>query len=377
MKQKLLLVAFAIILVHNISAQTVLNSKMSDNWFVGINGGANFKTKDVAVLKNLNPSVGIRLGRAFTPVFGLAIDGEAFMDNKGSEYRPLGTFVKGINLSALGMTNFSNLFGGYPGEPRFFEITGIYGIGWGHIFSNKSAPVPGRNLLTSKLGVDFVFNIGSSRAFQLYLEPHITYALSDWDNKVQFDINNSAVGLVVGLNYKFGNSNGANNFVLADVYDEEELTMLNSKINALREENTLMAVMVDDCNRTITGLKDELRKMPSETVVVEETDVVLPVVVFKQGKSDIDIEQLANLSIIANFLLENKDTNLIIKGYASIEGSNGYNLDLSEKRAVAVKKALVERFMIKPNRLDVQGEGATDKLFGERALNRAVVFVIK
>lgn len=378
MKQKLLLVAIVFIAMQKLSAQTVLESKISDNWYIGNANGLSFKTTGVSVLDNLNPSMGMRLGKWFTPVFGVVVDGEAFLDNKGSAYKSLGTFVKGLNLSLLGTTNLSNCFGGYLGEPRSFEIVGVYGLGWGHLFSNSSAPIPGRNTLTSKVGLDFIFNMGSKKSWQLYLEPHITYALSDWDNKVQFDVNSSSVGFVVGMNYKLGNSDGTYNFMIADICDASELTLLNSRINELREKNELMSVMIDERDKSIADLRDALSKSELEAIVIEEnTDVLLPVIVFKQNKSVVDASQLANLSLIASYMRENENAKMIVRGYASVEGTNEVNRELSQKRADAVKEVLVSRFMVKPEMVIARGEGPTNKLFNDRDLNRVVVFVIE
>ncbi|MBR6604626.1 MAG: OmpA family protein, partial [Prevotella sp.] len=104
MKRTLLVMAVAVMAAQAVTAQTVAESKTTDNWYVSVNSGLNFKTTHTSVLSNLNPSLGLRIGRYFTPVFGMAIEGETYMNNKGSDYRPLGTFIKGLNLSVLGTT---------------------------------------------------------------------------------------------------------------------------------------------------------------------------------------------------------------------------------------------------------------------------------
>lgn len=376
MKRNLLMMTVAVIAAQTMSAQTVAESKTTDNWYIGLNNGMNFKTTHTSVLDNLNPSFGLRIGRYFTPVFGMAIEGEAYMNNKGSNYRPLGTFVKGLNVSMLGTTNFSNWISGYKGEPRTFEIVGVYGIGWGHIFSNSSAVVPDRNALTSKIGIDFVINLGESKAWQLYCEPNITYALNVGGNATKFDINNSAVGVLMGLTYKFGNSNGTHNFVIADIIEEAEIDVLNSRINALRAENAAMDDALESRDQMIINLRNQLANAKPETVIVNEVeeDILQPVVIFRQGESTIDAAQYANISLIASYLNDNPAASLLIRGYASMEGSPKLNQRLSEKRAEAVKHALVSRYKISANRLTTEGFGATDKMFAEKELNRVVVF---
>ena len=65
---------------------------------------------------------------------------------------------------------------------------------------------------------------------------------------------------------------------------------------------------------------------------------------------------------------------MLIKGYASPEGSKEINQRISEARANAVKEALVNRYKIDASRLTTQGMGATDELFEEVDFNRVATF---
>lgn len=377
MKKIYLMMAMAAFAAQSVNAQALEESKTLDNWYVGVNGGMNFKTTHTAVFKNLNPSFGVRIGRNFTPVFGLAVEGEAYFNNKGSEYRPLGTFFKGVNVSLLGTTNLSNWFFGYPGSPRCFEVSAVYGLGWGHSFHTESNPVSDKNIVTSKFGLDFAFNLGSAKAWQLYVEPNITYGLNAYGSEIKFNSNNSAIGVLVGLNYKFGNSNGTHNFKYADTRNQAEIDALNAKINDLRADNTSKDRTIDNNNKTIADLQSQLaaEKSKQPTVVVNENKNVLqPTVIFGQGKSTIDNAQYASISMIANYMKNHKDAKILIKGYASPEGSKEINQKISEARANAVKNALVKRYKISASRLSTEGMGATDELFDEVDFNRVATF---
>ena len=107
------------------SAQTVQESKTFDNFYVGINGGVATKTTGHAWLKGLDPNFGVRVGRWFTPVFGLAAESNAYFSNKPAN--SFGTAVRSMNTSLLATVNLSNWFGGYKGEPRCFEVIPVYG----------------------------------------------------------------------------------------------------------------------------------------------------------------------------------------------------------------------------------------------------------
>lgn len=371
------MMAVAAMSVQTMSAQALYESTITDNWYIGINGGLNAKTTGVSVFNNLNPSAGLRIGRYFTPVFGAAVEGEAYFDNNGSEIRPLGTVVKGVNVSLLGTTNFSNLFCGYNGVPRTFEVIGVYGLGWGHIFSTESYKVNDRNVLTSKFGIDIAFNLGASRAWQVYVEPNISYGLNISGSGVKYDINNSAIGLLVGVNYKFGNSNGTHNFSIAELRNQAEVDELNSNINELRAENRNKDNTISNNATVIADLQTKLEaaKNQKPTVVVNQNNNVLqPTVIFQQGKSTIDAAQYASISMIASYMKNHRKAKILIKGYASPEGSKEINQKLSEARANAVKTALVKRYNVVASRISTEGMGATDKLFDEVDFNRVATF---
>lgn len=83
------------------------------------------------------------------------------------------------------------------------------------------------------------------------------------------------------------------------------------------------------------------------------------------------------LKEIAQAMADRPDWKLTITGHTDNIGGHKYNLELSQRRADAVKKALVERYHIDPNRLSTSGDGdsapidTNDTLEG-RARNRRV-----
>ncbi|NPD92366.1 OmpA family protein [Xylanibacter muris] len=379
MKKLFMMLAVAALSAETANAQSIKESKLTDNWYVGVNGGANVKTTHTSLFRNINPSAGLRIGRNITPVFGFAFEGEVYFDNKGSNMRPLGTFVKGLNTSVLGTTNFTNLFGGYNGQPRVFELIGVYGLGWGHVFSNSGANVDTRNIATSKLGLDFAFNLGAKRAWQLYVEPNITYGLGPHGDEIKMNSNNSALGVLVGVNYKFGNSNGTHNFQNAVERDQYEIDALNDRINELRvlntEKDNALSGNAEEIARLEKQLAEAKKYKPAPVIVNKEHNILQPTVIFRQGKSVIDAAQYASISMIAQYMKKHKDHKILVKGYASPEGSYEINEKLSKARAEAVKKALVTRYKISSDRITAEGMGATDKLFEEVDFNRVVTFI--
>lgn len=66
-----------------------------------------------------------------------------------------------------------------------------------------------------------------------------------------------------------------------------------------------------------------------------------------------------------------------IKGYASPEGPHDNNMNLSVRRANAVKDMLVKKYGIDPNRITAEGCGETDKLFEVYEFNRVAMLYIE
>jgi len=83
------------------------------------------------------------------------------------------------------------------------------------------------------------------------------------------------------------------------------------------------------------------------------------------------------LKEIARAMAEKPDWKLTITGHTDNIGGHKYNRGLSQRRAAAVKKALVDRYHEDPNRLSTSGDGDSDAIdtndtLEGRARNRRV-----
>ena len=393
--KKLFIILSAVVLTLSVSAQekeVVTAHKTFDNWYLGINAGAATpmqKWGDNGFMKGVAPSVGLRLGKNFTTAFGVAIDANAYFESTEKSLMKTRTFVDAINLDALGTFNVSNFFGGYLGKPRRVELIALGGIGWSHQFG----ALPRANGINSKAALDLAFNLGNSRAVQLYLEPAVIFglwnnarmvnALSRHGSNFKFDSRSGLFQLNVGVNFKFGTSNGTKNFAFAQLRDQGEIDDLNARINELRDENDHKDRRIARDIRRIAELEDSLEaakkvKAPVVTKVTKvvnvNNNVLQPTVIFGQGKSSVDAAQMASVAMIAKYMKNHPESKILIKGYASPEGNPELNQKLSVARAQSVKDALVSRYGIAASRLTIQGMGATDELFDELDFNRVATF---
>lgn len=349
MKKFIFTLAIAMMAVISVNAQTATeDSKVLDNTYVGVEAGVSTPLNFNSMFP-VNPAVGVKLGKEFTPVFGLEVEGVAILSD--NFYRDgvngsipaagafnvhkagfVNTFVKATNVGLNGVINWSNLLLGYQGTPRFFEVKTNTGIGWLHYFGHMSTNVLGawmpttkKNALTAKTAVDFAFNLGKEKAHTITVSPGVYWNLNE-TGAVQFNKNFAQLGVMVGYTYHFKTSNGTRHFKTYDV-------------GAMAAE--------------IGHLNEELAKKPKEVEVIKYVDrnnapatnafgnatgfCVTETVYFAFNSAELDARAKETLDKLA------QNGVYVIDAYASSEGSTTYNLKLSQRRADVVKAYLESR----------------------------------
>ena len=103
-------------------------------------------------------------------------------------------------------------------------------------------------------------------------------------------------------------------------------------------------------------------------------------VLFQFGKSNLQPNSRNNINTLANYLIQNPDRKVIVEGYTDSVGSAAFNQTLSERRAEAVRAALVKAG-VDPTRIVAQGYGkeypvASNATDSGRAQNRRVEVTI-
>lgn len=390
MKKVLSILALSVIAMTASADQLITKSKFFDNWSIGLEGGAVAPTTHHAVFKDARGTVGLNVTKMITPSFGLQVEGQAYF-NTFCSATPKAlrnpAIVDASNVSLNGIFNFMNIFGGYQGQPRCFEIEGVVGAGWGHYYSTSSyEEATGRsafNFMTSKFGLNFNFNLGQSKAWTIGIKPAIVYGLSVGSNQSfeSYNINRSNLEVLAGLTYHFKNSNGTHSFVYGRGYDQAEVDALNAQINDLRGVVADKDARIAADQKTIKDLQNALndcrnQKPVVQTITETKTNTIPDVLVtFRQGKSVIDASQLPNVERVATYLNSHKNASVVIKGYASPEGSAEINAKIAAARAEAVKSLLIKKYRIAENRVKAEGQGVGD-MFSEPDWNRVSICTI-
>ncbi len=384
MKKIILIAAVALGAMAAQAQVTVQGSKFTDNWSFGLKGGAVSPWHGGnGFFENARGIFGAELRKQVTPVFGLGVEGEwtvntsswgGYKSNNAIDHQYVGVFST---------FNFMNIFGGYKGAPRTFELEAVLGTGWIHSYYPTSQAWDG-NAWGNKVGLNFNFNLGEAKAWTISLKPSILWnmGLSTKETIVgtsaQYDSRAAFVEMQAGVTYHFKNSNGTHHFKVVVPRDEEEIAALNAQINALRSQLDQCGADNAALNAKIKALQAQLDECLSRPQAVKEVVKDLDnvrYIFFRQGSSKIEATQQPNVELVAQTLQNNADATVAIKGYASPEGSASLNQKLAQKRADVVKNELVKKYNIAESRIEAQGEGVGE-VFSEKTWNRVAICTI-
>lgn len=143
------------------------------------------------------------------------------------------------------------------------------------------------------------------------------------------------------------------------------------KMDRLRFENG--AAMVTNI-RIAAGQPDTRNKLLTEGKLVSYG------VYFDVNKDVVKPESYGALKEIADVLNENPTLRIRVVGHTDSDGSDADNLDLSRRRAVAVKNVFTSTFGMDASRIETEGKGETQPISANdtpshKALNRRVEFI--
>lgn len=159
---------------------------------------------------------------------------------------------------------------------------------------------------------------------------------------------------------------------LKDASSQRAKALLDARDAQLSQREAQLAAK----DAKISALEQQLQA----TQTTRGTLVTFGDVLFDLDRAELKPAGVQNVMTLAQFLKENPERQVIIEGYTDNTGSDSYNLDLSERRALSVKMELV-KLGIEPGRIVTHGYGkrypvssnATD---AGRAMNRRVEVTI-
>ncbi len=383
MKKAILLAALALGVCTSQAQVTDAGNKFSDNWSFTLKGGGVFATKTATgedFLKTGRGIVGAEIRKQITPTFGLGVEGEWSVNTSSW------TGVKSANafdhqyVGVFGAVNLMNLFASYTGAPRVFEIEAVAGSGWLHSYYPHSTGIDDGNSFATKVGLNFNFNLGEAKAWTISLKPALLWNMngdvaadkfSNLGYDSHYNVNNMYFELQAGVTYHFKNSNGTHHFALVRPFDQAEIDALNAQINALRGDleacgasNAALLAQLADLQAQL----DACNRRPKEVQQVIKNLDNIRYVFFNVNSSCIQANQQPEIAMTAAQVKENAGATVLVQGYASKDGSKAFNQKLSERRAQAVKKALVQNG-VPESSITTEGLGVTE-VFNKLDWNR-------
>ena len=351
----------------SVAQQAYYRPALTDNWSMGVSAGG-IAPLTGGFFSNTRGAFGVDFAKNITPAFRLGVD--AFWGVNTSRWPgllPQSTFFDHQYLGLYGAVDLLRLG---AADPRF-GLAIAAGSGWGHRFATD--PTLNSNFFATHAGL--LLSMRLNQALSLELQPRFVWNMSD--NKLRqssagYSANRAAFMLMVGLRYNFGPG-----FIPAPLCDPAQLGLLNGQVNTLRSQVDVLSSDLSKTNSQLIMTEQELQDARRRNGVVREVAVdnhlnTVVDVFFYQGSSTVSPDQMPNVERVAMYLRNNPAWRVEITGYASRDGSDATNNRLARYRADAVKKILIDRYHIAPERITATGKGV-GSLFEEPSWNRVSV----
>ncbi|MBT8299806.1 MAG: OmpA family protein [Maribacter sp.] len=114
--------------------------------------------------------------------------------------------------------------------------------------------------------------------------------------------------------------------------------------------------------------------------LIAEGEVSTNGILFDSGSANIQPQSMGIIRQISQVLQQEQGMSLMIEGHTDSDGEDASNMDLSKRRAEAVRNALIDIYKVSGSRLQTSGKGETEPVGDNgttdgKAQNRRVVFV--
>jgi outer membrane protein OmpA-like peptidoglycan-associated protein len=336
-------------------------NKAGDNWFISIAGGGSILIGDdndqASLSERLNISPQLSFGKWFNPYVGFRIQLTGgplvgYDADRGPElYKQENLFFASHADFLLDVTN---LWAPYR-ETKVFRLIPWVGMGYAQRITDKKT-IARTESPSFNTGILTAFRL--SKRVDLNVEIQGSLLNEDFNRIYKYHLTDFVAQGTVGLTFKLGKTD----FEVIEPMDYALLNDLNSQINALRSEN-------EELSKRPTSCPDCPKVVPTTVV----NNYAENVVYFRLNSSKIDTNQQINIYNTAEFMKSNK-TPIKVIGYADKNtGSSTYNLTLSEKRAKAVAKELIEKYGISSDQITIEWKGSDVQPFSENNWNRVVI----
>ncbi len=332
-----------------------------DNWFISIAGAGTMLFGDdnskQDFMDRLTATPQLSIGKWFNPYFAMRVQGTGGALHGYVESTP--TMFLQHNYFAGGHLDFmwdiTNYWAPYR-ESRVFRFIPWIGLGYSQRWSKDEQNIPRTESPTLNAGILMSFRLG--KRVDLNLEAQGMLLNEEYNRIRQDKLSDGIVQVSAGLTFKLGRTD----FEVIEPMDYALLNDLNSQINSLRAEN-------EELSRRPRSCPDCPEVVPTTIV----NNFAENVVYFRINSSRIDRNQEINIFNTAEFVKEN-NVPIKVVGYADRDtGTSSYNMGLSERRAKAVAKELIEKYGINSNQITIEWRGSDEQPYSVNNWNRVVI----
>ena len=335
------------------------------------------------------PSFQIQVGRSFYPQFGLRLTLN-YLSQRGRAEWSTSEFLEewaerdgnyDFSMAAGfldGVFDFHNVIWGYK-EDRRFSLKGYLGLGAFYTFGFDDNKLDwlahptwkdcNRNGVHHNAGDPLPSGFGYrvDRKSKWYFAGHIGL-IGEYHISPAWSVN-----LDVSFN---GTDDGYNGMRFRRVYDSYVDVMLGAlyylkDASGYRHRRPRYVY--------IQSFSDPLPPEPNIVENAHYKEMLKTTVSFYIDKTFVTDAQRRNVRSVARFMETHPNIDVVVTGYADVQTAYPkYNMMLSQKRAQAVYKMLVDEFNVDPKRLSMDYKGDEEQPFEiVNEWNRAVVFYIK
>ncbi len=380
MKKMILAAALLAGATASMSAQELTLQKpgFGDNWWIGLDGGVTTPLyHGSSFFGDMRGLVGLNIKKQITPAVGLGVEGQFGINTsswKGAQHSSLAFDNSYVGVYTA--VNLWNLFLPYGAQQnRVFDMEAVAGAGWGHGYMQKSEGHDWNDFDT-KVGLNF--NFYPCKNVAISIKPSVIWDMSGartYNSTASYNSQYAAFNLQAGVSVLLGNG-----FTyLEPNYNLDELAALNAQVNALRGDLDAASVALAATTADNAALAAQLEACQNQkpVVVKENTDILSTVryVNFALGRYNVPADQQPNVAAVASYLKNHPEAKVVVKGYASQDGPEDVNIRLANQRAESVKNMLINKYGIKADRINAEGQGI-GHMFEEESWNRVAVCIL-
>jgi outer membrane protein OmpA-like peptidoglycan-associated protein len=159
-----------------------------------------------------------------------------------------------------------------------------------------------------------------------------------------------------------------------------------AEISLAQQQTEAQRAAAEKAMGDVTTAQERAAKLEQEIAELQAVKadrglvMTLGEVVFDVNKADLKPGGIATVDKLAAFMKEYPNRRVMIEGFTDSTGTPEYNKGLSERRALAVRNALLDKG-VESNRVDIRGYGiefpvATNATAAGRQMNRRVEIII-